>query len=164
MPMSDYLREIRQLVGTRVLCLPAVTAVIQDEQGRVLLVQDKGTTSWAFPGGMIEPGERPASAVVREMQEELNVDIEPLSLVGVFGGEDYFVQYPNGDQVNYITSVFRCRIVNGTIEADGDELQDTLFIPLSEISSTDVEIEPWVFRVLDFLAQHAGHRQFEAAQ
>jgi len=146
MPMSDYIRELRELVGTRVLCLPAVTGLIQDDTGRILLVQPSGFTTWSMPGGMIEPGERPAATVVREMHEELGIEVKPVSLLGVFGGPEYFVTYPHGDQVNYITSVFRCEILKGEFKADGDELSGAMFVATDDFTKFDVE--PWVQRVL----------------
>ena len=45
---------------------------------------------WEFPGGKIEPGERPELALVREIREELALEIRPLHTLGreVFGGAD----------------------------------------------------------------------------
>ncbi len=49
--------------------------------GRVLLIQRsanvKAPLTWCFPGGHIEDGETQPEALVREMREELNIDVEP---------------------------------------------------------------------------------------
>ena len=49
--------------------------------GRVLACQRKRTSryplKWEFPGGKIEPGESPYAAVVRELNEELEINAEP---------------------------------------------------------------------------------------
>lgn len=61
-----------------------VAAAIIVEQDRVFATQRgygefKG--GWEFPGGKIEPGERPEAAVAREIQEELDVEIQVLELL-----------------------------------------------------------------------------------
>ena len=57
-----------------------VCAVIQDEQGRLLACQrPEGKAlagKWEFPGGKIEAGEDPESALFREIEEELGCVIE----------------------------------------------------------------------------------------
>jgi 8-oxo-dGTP diphosphatase len=46
--------------------------------GRTLLVRKRGTTAFMQPGGKIEPGEPPAVALARELEEELGLLIDPL--------------------------------------------------------------------------------------
>ena len=60
--------------------LEVVAALILDAQGRVLGTQcapEKHGGGWEFPGGKVEPGESLAAALVREISEELALDIEP---------------------------------------------------------------------------------------
>ncbi len=60
------------------LVLVSAVALI-DADGRVLLSQrPQGKTLaglWEFPGGKIEQGERPEAALIRELKEELNIDV-----------------------------------------------------------------------------------------
>lgn len=55
-------------------------AVIVDAAGRLLLVRKRGTFAFMQPGGKIEPGEAPRQAVIRELQEELGLSIDPAAL------------------------------------------------------------------------------------
>ncbi|MFC8731162.1 NUDIX domain-containing protein [Luteimicrobium sp. NPDC057192] len=56
-------------------------AVVTDDAGRYLLVRKRGTTAFMQPGGKIEPGEDPRAALVRELAEEISVDVAPEDLV-----------------------------------------------------------------------------------
>ncbi len=64
----------------RRLLLVAAAAMF-DAEGRVLIAQRPAHKSlgglWEFPGGKVEPGESPEAALVRELEEELNVKVEP---------------------------------------------------------------------------------------
>lgn len=65
--------------------LTVVAAAMIDDDGRVLLQQRAPGRQmaglWEFPGGKVEPGERPAAALVRELQEELGVEVDEDSIV-----------------------------------------------------------------------------------
>ena len=57
-----------------------VTCAIIMKDDRVLIAQRSATMShplqWEFPGGKLKPGESPLKCVVREIREELNVEID----------------------------------------------------------------------------------------
>jgi len=146
LPISKYLANIRSLVGNRLLCLPSVTGIVRNNDGEILLVRNSGATEWTTPGGMIEPDDRPAESVVRELKEELNIDVKVKSLLGVFGGPEYRMLYPNGDQVVYTTAVFECEIVNGTLQVDMDELEECRFVSMQALAS--LETPAWVSSLL----------------
>jgi 8-oxo-dGTP pyrophosphatase MutT (NUDIX family) len=50
-----------------------VSAIVPDAQGRLLLVRQRYTPGWHFPGGGVDRGEPPAKAIVRELQEEVGL-------------------------------------------------------------------------------------------
>lgn len=64
--------------------LPVAAAVIRSVNGRFLLVKrplDKHFGGmWEFPGGKIEKGEYAEETLIREMKEELSIDISPRTL------------------------------------------------------------------------------------
>ncbi len=53
MPMSEYMSEVRRKVGRQLLEVPAVSIVVQNHDGHVLLVRHSETGSWMTPGGAI---------------------------------------------------------------------------------------------------------------
>src|SRR5204862_4984517 len=112
MPMSAYVRGLREKIGTTLLEVPTVSVLTFDERQRVLLVRHVEGNDWTTPGGMIEPYETPSNAAVREMWEETGLYVELTHVIGVFGGEVCSSTYANGDKVAWVSTVFgprRCR-------------------------------------------------------
>jgi 8-oxo-dGTP pyrophosphatase MutT (NUDIX family) len=50
-----------------------VSAILTNADGRLLLVRQRYSPGWHFPGGGVERGEPPAKAIVRELQEEVGL-------------------------------------------------------------------------------------------
>jgi len=142
LPISKYLANIRSLVGNRLLCLPSVTGIVRNADGDILLVRNSGSTEWTTPGGMIEPFDRPAESVVRELKEELNIDVKVKTLLGVFSGPEYRMLYPNGDEVVYTTAVFECEVLSGTPQVDMEELEECKYV--SKVKLAALEAPDWV--------------------
>ena len=67
---------------TKLLLVVAVALV--DPDGRVLVTQRPAGKAlaglWEFPGGKLEEGERPEEALIRELHEELGIDVRPACL------------------------------------------------------------------------------------
>jgi RimJ/RimL family protein N-acetyltransferase/8-oxo-dGTP pyrophosphatase MutT (NUDIX family) len=57
--------------------------VLRDQAGRVLLCELTYKAEWDLPGGVVDPSESPADCVVREVREELAVDVEVHGLLAV---------------------------------------------------------------------------------
>src|SRR5215475_10403483 len=124
MGMSDYLRSIRKKVGHDLLLLPSAAVAILDDESRLLLCLHRDKNIWVAPGGLIEPGEQPADAAVRETWEETGLLVEITGLLGAYGGSDLVIDYPNGDRAAYIGTIFRGRVVGGNMRPDGEETLD----------------------------------------
>src|SRR5262249_3636324 len=75
MPISEYLRAVRATVGHALLLVPSVTGLVRDDAGRVLLVRHSNGGVWVAPGGAVDPDERPADPVVREVREPLHAAV-----------------------------------------------------------------------------------------
>jgi 8-oxo-dGTP pyrophosphatase MutT (NUDIX family) len=79
---------------------------------------------WGIPAGLVELGESISGTLVREAREEMNVDIAPRELLGVFTGPDFFHTYADGNQVQIASTLFRADIVGGELKPDGLETLD----------------------------------------
>ena len=85
---SNYIKALRASIGDSLLLLPGVAAVIHNSSKEILL-QEKSEEIWSLPAGMIEPGESPKEAIVREVQEETGLVIVPSKILGVFGVQNF---------------------------------------------------------------------------
>lgn len=128
MATPDFIRELRTSVGHHLLFLPGVSAVVLDDDGRVLLNRRADDGRWAIIGGILEPGEQPAAGVVREVEEETAVRCvaERLLLTQTLTP----VTYPNGDRCQYLDLSFRCRAVGGAARVNDDESLEVGWFPL----------------------------------
>lgn len=100
--------------------IEVVCAVIEDAQKGILACQRPAGRHlaglWEFPGGKVEEKESPALALIREIREELEVEISVLSEL-----EPVEWQYPN---VSILLKPYRCRIESGELHAhDHEELR-----------------------------------------
>lgn len=129
--MSEYVRRLREKVGTDLLFWPAVACLVRDGE-RVLLVRHV-EGRWTLPAGAMEPGETPAEAARREALEEASIDVELARIVGVFGGyPDFRTTYPNGDEAAWVTTLFEARIVGGEPAPGDDETADVCWATFDE--------------------------------
>jgi ADP-ribose pyrophosphatase YjhB (NUDIX family) len=134
MGISDYVRTLREKVGTDLLFMPSVASLVEDGDGRILLVRHV-EGRWMLPGGAVDPGERPAEAARRECLEEAGVEIEPLRILGVYGGPEYRVTYANGDEAMWIVTIFEARLVAGEPAPSDDETIDVGWFTREEIDA-----------------------------
>lgn len=117
----------------------ALKALIQNEEGKLLVCMNSyGNEPWDLPGGTMNAGEHPHEALVREVKEELGVDItlgEPFAI-------DHFIKRGTGNQTVLIA------------------MHATLTDPKSEIVLSDGEISEvrWIGKEdldsMDFFSQY----------
>lgn len=89
---------------------------------------------WAVLGGAVEVGEPPADAAIREAREEIGARIGLRGLLGVPGGPDYEVTYPNGDRAAYVTAVCEAEIISGIPAAADGELSEIAWFPPADLA------------------------------
>ncbi|MFE1953445.1 NUDIX domain-containing protein [Streptomyces sp. NPDC059524] len=119
MATPEFIRTIRATAGHQLLLLPGVSAIVFDDEGRVLLGRRADTGKWSIIGGIPEPGEQPADVAVREVYEETGVEcvVERVVLVQALPP----VTYPNGDTCQFMDTTFRCRATGGEARVNDDE-------------------------------------------
>jgi 8-oxo-dGTP pyrophosphatase MutT (NUDIX family) len=129
-PIPAFIETLRTKIGHDLLWLSGVSGVVLDDDGRVLLTRRADSGRWAVVSGIIEPGEQPAPALIREITEETGVVAETDRLVSVMSLEPKV--YPNGDRVQFLDLTFACRYISGTARvADDENLEVGWFDPSS---------------------------------
>jgi 8-oxo-dGTP pyrophosphatase MutT (NUDIX family) len=126
-----FVADLRRRVGHDLLLLPGVCGLVFDGDGRLLLGRRADTGDWALIGGIVEPGEEVADAVVREVLEETSVLVRPERITGVDTVAD--VVYPNQDRVCFVVTTFWCTPLSGTPAVNDDESLEVAYFPLDAL-------------------------------
>jgi ADP-ribose pyrophosphatase YjhB (NUDIX family) len=131
MPIPPFVVDIRTKIGHDLLWLPGVTAVVFDDQDRVLLVRRADDLRWTLVTGCLDPGEQPAAGAAREIEEETAVLVTVERVLAVESLPR--VAYPNGDQSLFLDVAFRCRAIGGQARVNDDESVDVGWFGLDEL-------------------------------
>lgn len=126
MATPDFILELREKIGTHPLWLSGITAVVQRDNGDLLLVRRADNGTWTPVTGIIDPGEEPAVAAEREVLEEADIRATAVRLASIQTTAEHV--YPNGDRAQYIDFTFLCRYDGGEpAPADGENLEARWF-------------------------------------
>jgi 8-oxo-dGTP diphosphatase len=110
--MTDSLREESSTPHRLVL---VVAVALIDTDGRVLLAKRPEGKSlagmWEFPGGKVEAGETPEQALIRELREELGIEVNEACLAPLtFASHAY-------PELHLLMPLYVCRKWSGTVRA-----------------------------------------------
>jgi 8-oxo-dGTP diphosphatase len=95
--------------------LLVVAVALVDVDGRVLIAQRPEGKQlaglWEFPGGKLEPGERPEDALIRELREELGIEVKAACLAPLT-----FASHAYSD-FHLLMPLFICRRWDGFVQS-----------------------------------------------
>ncbi|GAG27711.1 unnamed protein product, partial [marine sediment metagenome] len=111
--------------------MKAVDAVIEDNDGNVILIKRKYPPFqdyYALPGGFIEKGENAKKALVREVKEETNLYVKILHKIGFYTKEG---RDPRG---NIHSTAYKCSIIGDIAQMkSGDDSKEVELIPKNKL-------------------------------
>jgi RimJ/RimL family protein N-acetyltransferase/ADP-ribose pyrophosphatase YjhB (NUDIX family) len=125
--------------------------VLRNPDGRVLLCELTYKGEWDLPGGVVDPSESPSECLVREVREELGIEVRPQGLLAVNwlppwrGWTDatvFVFDLGTADHDLPSRAALQPREIRGLHWVDEEELEE--------------RVAPYNQRLLAFLATHAG--------
>lgn len=129
MATPEFVLTLREKIGHDLLWMPGVTAIVVDgERGRMLAVRRSDDGAWTPVTGIIDPGEEPATAAVREVAEEAGVRCRPVRLIDVRTHQP--VTYANGDRAQYLDLCFLCEHLGGDPYPADEESTEARWFPI----------------------------------
>ncbi|MEP7023945.1 MAG: NUDIX domain-containing protein [Actinomycetota bacterium] len=135
MPRRDYLNDPNAPKANSIVC--AVSAVVPDGSGHILLIRRTDNNYWSIPGGGVEPGESVSQAVAREVREETGIDCKATSLVGIYSNPSHVAAYDDGEVRQEFSICFIAQILGGSI-ATSQESSEVKFVPLEEVAEYEM--------------------------
>lgn len=126
---------------------PGVSAVIFDENRRILILKRTRGVWWSLPGGRIDPHESAHECCVRETLEETGLQTRIVRLISVNTSPHSVVAYPDGNVHRSFVICYEAEIVGGRLEAglesegfcwcSPNEMETAALIPDSRINMMD---------------------------
>jgi 8-oxo-dGTP pyrophosphatase MutT (NUDIX family) len=138
--MSEYILDLRKLVGHRPLLQLGASVLLEDERGRLLLQRRADCHLWGYHGGSVELDEVVEEAARRELLEVTGLRAEKIELFGIFSGPELHFTYPNGDEVSNVDHVFLCTSYSGTLRPQPDEVEELRFFAWDELPEDTVSM------------------------
>lgn len=100
--------------------VPAVTAVIRDDLGRILLIHRTDNDRWALPGGTVEIGESVPATLMREVLEETGIEVEVVGLIGIYSDPKHVIAYDDGEVRQQFAVSLRARPIGGSLRGSSE--------------------------------------------
>jgi 8-oxo-dGTP pyrophosphatase MutT (NUDIX family) len=91
----------------------AVTAFVQDESGRLLLIRRTDNDLYAIPGGALELSETLTQTVQREVMEETGIEVQVTGLIGIYSDPDHVIEFTDGEVRQEFSICFRAQPTGG---------------------------------------------------
>jgi ADP-ribose pyrophosphatase YjhB (NUDIX family) len=149
MARVDYLNDPAAPKANSIV--PAVSAIVTDDQDRILLIRRTDNNYWSIPGGQVEPGESLPEAVTREVTEETGMRCEVTSLVGIYSDPGHVAAYDDGEVRQEFSVCYTARLLGGQIQTS-TESSDVRFVSQDDLPG--YTIHPSIQRRIDHYLQH----------
>src|SRR5215469_11400067 len=96
------------------------SAVVVDDEGRILLQRRTDSGNWALPGGAMDIGETLAGSAVREVKEETGFDVRIERIVGIYSDPGHVFAYDDGEVRQEFSICLACAITGGSLQVSSE--------------------------------------------
>lgn len=115
----------------------AVTAFVQDEQDRLLMIRRTDNDMYSIPGGAQDVGESIAQTVTREVKEETGIDALPTGLIGIYSDPAHVISYSDGEVRQQFSICFRAQPIGGDIRTSS-ESSEVLWVNRQDLDKLNI--------------------------
>jgi 8-oxo-dGTP pyrophosphatase MutT (NUDIX family) len=112
---------------------PAVSCVVTDPDGRILLVRSFNREPWGCPGGVIDPGESPEQAAERELAEETGLSLRAGRLLHVAWATGDGSDLPNMPGVQFYFDLGTVPLPHPPLRLQPDEIRDAAWVAPADL-------------------------------
>lgn len=133
--------------------LPAVAAIIFNENGEILLQRRKDVDQWCILSGHVEFGETITDAVLREIREETGAGADIVRFIGLYSSPSSQTYYYQERTVQYVTAYFEARFTESVdLQFSNNETSELKFFAPQQIPEELAQLNPdWLHDALDTL-------------
>jgi 8-oxo-dGTP pyrophosphatase MutT (NUDIX family) len=125
--------EVPAYLSTIARAFPAVSCLVTDPDGRVLLVRNFNRESWGCPGGVIDPGETPEQAAQRELAEETGLHLTAGRLLQVSWASGDASDLPNMPGVQFYFDLGTVPLPHPSLRLQPDEIRDAAWVAPADL-------------------------------
>ena len=135
--MSNYILDLRKLVGHKTLIQCAASIIVVDEKGHMLLGKRNDNHMLGYFGGSVEIDEKVEDCAIRELFEETGIIANKIEFFCINSGPETHYIYPNGDEVSNIEIVYICKKYHGEL-SDSNEMTELKFYDINDIDINNI--------------------------
>jgi ADP-ribose pyrophosphatase YjhB (NUDIX family) len=134
--------------------VPAVSVVVTDEAGKILLIRRSDNGNWALPGGAMDIGESLRQAAVRETREETGIGCEITGLSGIYTDPGHVILYTSNGEVRQEFSIVLTARATSGLPTPSSESSEVRWVAQDDLGHYDMDASMRL-RVQHFLDQRA---------
>jgi ADP-ribose pyrophosphatase YjhB (NUDIX family) len=147
MARVDYLHDPNAPVANSLVV--GSSAIVVDDESRILLQRRSDSGNWALPGGTMNIGESLAQSLVREVKEETGFDVRTDRIVGIYSDPGHVFAYDDGEVRQEFNICIACTIESGTLHVSSESTAVDFFT-VDEIPEIQMH-ESIRIRIRDYL-------------
>jgi ADP-ribose pyrophosphatase YjhB (NUDIX family) len=122
---------------------PSASVIVRNGAGDLLLLRRPDSGRWTIPTGGLKKDETLTQCAVRECREETGLEIEVISLVGVFSDPRHVIAYADGEVRQPVNTCFSARVIGGDLTTT-DEASELAWVQPASLE--DYDIHPSILR------------------
>ncbi len=127
MARIDYFNDLNAPKATTII--PAASAIVTNQEGKILLHRRSDNDLWALPGGSMDVGESISETAVREVKEETGLDVRVDYIVGIYTNPHHVIAFSDGEVRQQFSLCFACTLLGGEIQVSQESFEVGFFSP-----------------------------------